>query len=368
MRSTVLCLALIACGHSAASIPDSHPGADATGNDASGGDAGTCGGETCRGDQTCTGGSCEFASTGAQVPGDSATIAGAVGALGGQANAVICLAPQAYDEGDLELSGVSLSLVGASADRTTITTAHPVLTYGNVTTRGVSFSSQVIVEGGGGVLTAVGTRFQQGLEVERYRIAVEDASASAILDGCDVAGSIQLVDGATFAASGNLALELRNSYIHDSDGYCVSAGLDASSANLSITATGNTITRCDIGIYVQITALDVATTMVVLSLFNNIIAHNTTTGLALDTADALSDSTVNTGHNALWGNGANFSGNAVEGPGDVKQDCLLDGSTPPALGAGSPCLAAGDPANSSPHDFWNLPRGTPPDVGAVESP
>ncbi len=137
---------------------------------------------------------------------------------------------------------------------------------------------------------------------------------------------------------------------------------------MSITATGDTITRCDTGLGVRVTAFGSATTTLALSSFNNIIADHTTTGIALDIGDARSDSTVDTGHDALWGNGANFSGDAIEGPGDVKQDCLLDAGAPPGLRTGSPCLGAGDPANSSPHDFWDQPRGTPPDIGAVESP
>ncbi len=362
MRASLLACALCACGHSTAIHPDASGDGGA---DALAGDAATCGGQTCRDDQSCVGGTCTFACTGAHVPGDYATIAGAVGALGDQPDAVICLAAQTYDESDLLIIGNGLSVIGVSADQTKIATQTGIL--GTVTIEGVGFSAIVTVAGGGSTLHATGAKLDGGLQVERQGGMGQMSGAAAVLDGCDVAGGIQLIDAADFYSIGDLALDVRNSYVHGGT-RCVGASLFASSSDLAITAIGDTITGCGTGISVAIGAQGEATTTVALQLYNDIVTGHTTTGIAIDIGQARSASTVATGHDALWGNAANYSGSALDGAGYVKADCLLDTEVPPGLGAGSPCRAAGDPANTSPDDYWGHPRPSPPDIGAIQMP
>lgn len=358
---------LVACGHPQATAPDGPPGADASADVALDA-APSCGGQMCRDDQSCVAGSCTFDCAGARVPGDYATISGAIGALVHEPGAVICLAAQTYDEDDLTITGDHLTLVGAGADRTTITTAHDVRTLGTATIKGVTFSHEVTVDGVGADTTAIATRFAGGLRIQREQIAPGPAGASATLDGCDIAGGILMFDPGGTEWQGDLALDVRDSYIHDGAERCLGGYLTESSADLTITAIGNTIARCATGIDISVGAHFSATTVATLAFYNNIITGMTTTGIALDVGAARSGSTVDTGHDALWGNAANYAGSAIAGPGYVTADCLLDGANPPGLGAASPCRAAGDPTHTTPTDYWGRPRPSPPDIGAIQMP
>jgi hypothetical protein len=338
---------------------DASPTADA---------ATTCGGATCRADQACVADACTFACDGVNVPGDYATIAGAAAALSDQAGAVICLGAQAYTEDGLLVIGTDMSIIGVSAQATTIQSATSIGFRGTVTVKGVTFPGLVRFDGVGSATTAVGVAFGGGLLVHRQSLASVEAGATGTLDGCDVAGGITMMDapGANSQWQGDLTLNLANSYLHGATEPCLRAFLTGSSADLFVTATNNTFVGCQRGVHIAVRPNGSATTTLALALHDNIIANTAEVAYTLDDSGVVSDSTVATGHNALWGNTTNFEGAAVPGPGDVGEDCLLDTAIPPAPGPGSPCLAAGDLASGSDHDYWGRPRPAVPDLGAVE--
>jgi hypothetical protein len=90
------------------------------------------------------------------------------------------------------------------------------------------------------------------------------------------------------------------------------------------------------------------------------------TGVDMEPGSAMP--TINHGNNALFGNTANYYGMAVDGPGYVKSDPLLDTTvTPPRLGQGSPARGAADPGHAPAKDFWGRTRGQSPDIGAVQN-
>jgi hypothetical protein len=133
-------------------------------------------------------------------------------------------------------------------------------------------------------------------------------------------------------------------------------------------AVNNTLVGCMRGIYAP-TQLDPAGSPIHDVLIeNNIVANHSIVGISHESFGTMnSQTTFVTGNNALWGNTTNYDGGAIDGPGYVKQDCAISG-TPPAPGAGSPCLGAGDATSAPDHDYFGHARTAPVDIGAVEVP
>jgi hypothetical protein len=97
------------------------------------------------------------------------------------------------------------------------------------------------------------------------------------------------------------------------------------------------------------------------TIYNNIFDNN---GAGI----TVSGATGSYGYNALYDNGSAYGGSWQGQASDILSDPMLDATTdPPSLLAGSPCLGAGDPAHAPSHDFYGNPRGSHPDIGAVQS-
>ena len=121
----------------------------------------------------------------------------------------------------------------------------------------------------------------------------------------------------------------------------------------------NTIVGCDTGLWLD----DEGSSTTAL------YANNIFTGATVAAVKRYGAGTATHGHNALFGNVTNYSGAAADGAGYVKTDCLLGTTGPvPALGQGSPCLGAADSTVAAALDFFSVPRGPTPDIGAVERP
>ncbi len=348
-----------------ASSASSGSGSASGGAGGGGGEPMLCNGEICHEDQTCEPSGCTFPCTGSMVPGDYATLQAAVTALNGIPGSVICLAAQDYAEPSFVIYGEDLTIVGPSASQTTISLTPSVTLRKNVKLRGVTFTTPVNVTGSfnlGADIEATAVQFEQGLDLHR---GSGTSPIDLLLDRCDVAGGISTVDNTT-GVYGGYTVTVNSSFIHDTpDDPCVRAYLSQSSADLTLDLRGNTIVGCERGIDVDVYSVS-GSNDVALNLYNNIVANHSIFGISIVVSG---DEMMDTANNALFGNAANYAGAAVDGPGYVKMDCLLDASTtPPGLSAGSPCLDAGDAAHAPATDYWGADRGAPPDIGAVEIP
>lgn len=339
-----------------------------SGSGGGGGDQ-LCNGERCHADQTCEPSGCTFPCSGASVPGDYATIEAAVQALSDIPGSVICLAAQDYAEESFVIHGEDLTIIGPSAAQTTISIPPSISARKNVTFKGVTFTTRFNASGGQDLdsdLRATGVRFEQGIRVQRGTSSGNGSSHMAVtLDGCDVEGGLFVLDGTT-GVFGNFHVTATNSWFHDTpDEPCVRSSLTNSSAALTFDLRNNTIEGCETGIDVYMSSWSGGNTVTV-NLFNNIVANHSVFGISIDSSG---DEIVATGSNALFGNANNYAGAAVDGPGYVKVDCLLDDATaPPGLAAGSPCLDVAAPAEAPATDYWGAPRSATPDIGAVEIP
>jgi hypothetical protein len=196
-------------------------------------------------------------------------------------------------------------------------------------------------------------------------------AGTILFDEVDISGgtsgtAFTLLDNSP-AAPGNPipSVSITNSYIHDSKtGIQVTWGnrgtLDPGGDGLTATFTNNTFENDATSVSVSVTADSSDTPVIAQSFTNNLFVGN---GLALDLTQAGSE-----GNNAYYSNTTNLMGMAAPATGDVEANPLLDMSTtPPGLLAGSPCRGAANPATATSHDFWGHPRGTTPDIGAVQS-
>lgn len=355
---------------------DGAPAGDAPGDRAASGDApmadgsaadsgATCGGRPCYAGQSCVSGVCSFTScTGANVPGDYATIQAAIDALtAGGASGTICLAAQTYAE-TLSISTGSISMQGVSAGQSIVTgiTVDYASGLGDVTfnASGLSIGSVIFYSGanpgtGSSVITACA--------LGSLSIEAGYENLSVTLDGDDISAGKTGTAIDIMLGNCGVTLEVENSYVHDS-----AYGLDFTLGVDSYYGASSTITLLNNTFAANTTAVSTPSGCTVcgdvpnVNYFNNIFVNN---GLAVDT-EAYEDTTY--GNDALFGNTTNYAGIAKAGAGYVTTDPLLDAkSTPPGLLAGSPCRGAGDPSRAPPHDFWGRPRGSTPDIGAVQS-
>lgn len=323
----------------------------------------------CRSDQACVAGICTFVCSGSTVPGDYATIQGAVSALQG-VGGTICIQPGAYSESVTISPSKTLSLIGPSMSSATI--------GGSIT---------VNSSGGTAVLTIRGISVQKGISVndsnasavivEACNIRNTTANANAhavtvqrtynapnvILDGNDIAGQastygVAVTDSSASSSYSAVQLSLRNNYIHDSKRAVdlVLGGTNWSKSTFSF--INNTIVDSEMGLVAQAT-----NKAMTLTYRNNVFTQNGT-GISLNVDN---NAAITHSHNAHFGNVVNFAGAAISAPSDITGDPYLDFAvTPPEPLEYSPLIGAGTKTNSPPEDYWAQNRDASPDIGAVE--
>jgi hypothetical protein len=362
-------LVLVACANGG---PNGNPPAtDATAGDGVDptGDGGvdapsqpvTCGGTICVAGQSCNAGTCTFGCVGASVPGDYASLQTAVDALAVAGNdATICIGsatltePQVYIR-DPANHGKTLQIIGESADKSTINADIYVQQgWGKIQIKGVHVSvptNRIAVRtnmGQNGKLQIIASRLtgNTGIEISQPQEVSVDGIELVTSGGYGVW---------TYTNSGTVTVKIENSYFRGT-GYSVRASNSTSTGGATnLTFTGNTVIGPSVGLY-----FDQNTTATVA---NSIFTG--TTSFAMQWSASVN---VTRHHNALWNNQTNYGGIASDGASYLKVDCLLDMAPRiPSLRAGSPCRDVGDSGTGSGHDFHGATRGTPPDLGAVES-
>lgn len=382
---------LAACGSTASAPPDASAGddgglpeaaADATSDaladapedaapdapDASAPKPITCGQTVCRIDQTCNAGKCAFACTGSTVPGDYATVQGAIDALASAGkDATICLDEKTYAEAQVLVRdpgdhGKALRIIGLSMDRSKIAgTTYVQSGWSTVTFQGVHLaagatSNSMNIDFGymGGKVSILASRLsgQTGVQAGDG----SGKNGELFVDGCDIAVGKGYGVEAFANGTGTLKVTVQNSYAHACG--CATSAAATGTGVIDLRFVDNTVVGCDMGLW-----LDVNDSMTALYA-NDVFTGATMYGVRRDGAGTQ----VTHGNNALWGNASNYFGTAVDGPGYVKTDCLLDGTGPvPTLGQGSSCLGAGDATVAPPADFYVVPRGAKADIGAVQT-
>ncbi|HEX7664757.1 MAG TPA: right-handed parallel beta-helix repeat-containing protein, partial [Polyangiaceae bacterium] len=324
----------------------------------------TCGSSYCRGDQTCNAGTCQYACTGTQVPGDYSTIQAAVNAtINGGSDVTICLKAQAYTE-TVSISGSvttpkKLTIQGVSAGSTTIgaLTVSGSSAVSALSVRGVGFSSNVQLSNVSAPVELVGDKLAATSSYGLY----DYGSSDVTVDGCDISStSYYAVYFYAYYSGPAQKLTVRNSYIHDSNyGLYLTTGSYSGTGSGTVTMVNDTFNNNGYGIYT--TGSGVATA---LTYANDLVVNSKTYGIDQES----SSTTVTVKNNALFGNANNYAGSAVDGVGYVKADVKLDVSqSPPALGAGSPARGAADKTMAPGVDFWDVSRPSSPDIGAVQN-
>jgi hypothetical protein len=335
-------------------------GHDAALDDAT--DSVMCGTSTCFVGQSCVSGACAFTDCiGDSVPGDYATVQDAVTALA-PVGGTICLGAQMYDESvgfglaaplstTIVIQGVSpaqtvLQSLGIEADESSPSVVLKGLTLGSLFVN--AYDGLISVTMSASKLEGIGGPLGGGLAITLDGVEITSSSTAGPVISLGVSDM-----------GDSLSLTVENCYIHDTGGISLSTeygygmGLSFNATFLNNTFVDNT-TAIDNAAEEEGSSGSVAS-----SYFNNLFVNN---GLALDLA-----MTGTTGNNALYGNTTNYAGMAVDGPGYVKANPMLDTSTPPGLESGSPCRGAGDAAQAPSHDYWGKSRGSIVDIGAVQS-
>ena len=363
----------------------------------------SCGANPCRDGQTCVAGACEYeACAGQKVPGDYATLSAAIAALA-STGGTICLGASTYVETPSTNAyqlGAPITIQGVSAAKTIVQVER--LLYvdasADLTIRGVALSKIDEPDGGvdnyrgplsyfspnGSTLTvedsavagnsnefgaailfsggALTVRASTLTGTTRGAVWVFASNGTVLLDGDDISspnGPAVYVEDSGTSGTWTPKVTVQNSYVHDS-----ASGIsydDATSYGGLLNAT--IVLESDTFVH-DTTAIDLSgseKSKVTLTYFNDIFAQN---GTAVSIVTA-TPATVTSGFNLLFGNTTNFAGSALDGPSDVKADPLLAG-VPPAPGAGSPALGAGDPSHAPPNDYWGAPRGASIDLGCVQ--
>jgi hypothetical protein len=356
--------------------PDSGPpdaGHDSGPPDAGKPDSGSGCSTLCASGQSCVSGQCEYTScTGIQVPGDYATIAGALAVIpnGG----TVCLTTQNYPEnlsigtaGPVTIQGVSSGLTSIAS----ITTS----AGSQVTLQGVSLNSATLGGnaniaasaldyaslGGSSVVTdsafdtlAIGSAAAV-THTSAYSIEVALASGTSsnvLLDGVAVPNGGFVSVG---VQSGTLGFVMQNSYV---TGGFTSSGLSAGSIGLFNNTIVGSSSTAGTGVYIS------GSGSPSVAYFNNIVD---TFNLGVDLEGTLG--AVTFGNNALYNLTTRYGGSAVVGTGYVLTNPNLDSNTPPGLLSGSPLLGAGNASNAPSTDFWGNARNKSfVDIGAVSGP
>ena len=347
-------------GSGAADASDGGAGDATVDGSAEGGAWGTtCGGAQCYAGQSCVGGACAWTGcTGSHVPGDYATVQAAVTALG-SGGGTICLGAQTYAESVQASPATPLTLQGISPSQTTLTSII-VSGGGGVTLQGMTLQGVTTSAASGNLVVRNCTIDASSTGNFGVDVQVIGGALDVTLDGVDVrAGTSTAVRFLVQDFTSNFVTGvIENSYIHDS-----SVGFQY------VDQTGNgagpfaTVSLVNDTFLNDGTALllDTQDPGVSVSYYDDVIRGST---LAVNLSQYV---TAASGTNDYFGNTTNFGGSALDGAGDLKSDpVLLSTTTPPAPGAGSPLIRAGDAAHATPHDFWGNPRGTQADLGAVQ--
>jgi hypothetical protein len=300
-----------------------------------------CGTGWCRADQKCMSSVCTMPCIGTNVPGDYATVTAAISALG-NTDATICLSGQSYSESpSASGSGKTLTIIGPNNARLNSLTVSG--SYSKVYLKGfevgtLSISSPAPVD-----VTAMKLNqlYVQG-----------SGSTSVVVDGCNIeAMSSYGVQVYRSYATSPGTVTIQNSWIHGAISYGVYLSAYQSQTT-TVSLLNDTIEHNGTGIYASNSAIN-------LTYANDIIANNTQTGVYLTSVSATHS------NNLLWGNQTNYSGSAVDGPGYVKADPMLDDESPPTPKKGSPVHGAGDMSKMPTKDFWASSR-IGADIGAVQ--
>lgn len=183
-----------------------------------------------------------------------------------------------------------------------------------------------------------------------------------VVDGCEIDGAsdpasklgIYLSQSSLFPP---VTATITNSYFHGGQlGVYVQLPAASSPGQLSLTVVNDTFEGLDTAL-----AVETATTLA----YSNDIFTGSKTGVRIEPLVT----SVTHSHNALFANTTNYAGVATDGAGYVKQDCSLTNvGGVPQPSAASACHGGGDSATAPPTDYWNVPRGTSPDIGAVQVP
>lgn len=324
-----------------------------------------CGSTFCAVDETCVSGACTYPCTGANVPGDYASVSAAVEALE-TVGGTICVGAGTWSDPIGAAPSANMEIVGTSSDAVI---TGPV-TLGPVQGAKLRLAHLRVEEE-----VFVGTYSAAGLEgdvtIEACTISSPDGEwaiqtiasfqgKKVLIDRCDLStgGSSGALNVGVTLTGGTHDVTVRNSYIHDSL-------LGVWLVNLSNAANVVTFvndTFVDDGTAIRLSAP--AGSLLTLRYANDVFTGSTT-ALELFTQPG---TTVLHSANALFGNTTNYAGSAVAGAGYVTTDLMLDGMSPPAPLAGSPLVGAADAAPSPSADFWGATRDASPDIGAVEAP
>jgi hypothetical protein len=293
------------------------------------------------------------------VPGDYATLSAAVTALAAAGgDATICLKAQqtsesvtVYDPGN---HNKALKIIGVSADKSVIGSLSVSTGFSAVEMVGVGAQQGVTVAGTKALLKGM-KMGSNGSSPSLWVRQVSTPATVVTVDGCDIGSTasgqtVQIDNTYSYPTS----VTMTNSYVH---GGANAVYVYGSGSQLALTFVNNTIDKAQIGLYVGSSAGTI-------TYVNNILSNHTQYAVYIPNGMTPIHS-----HNALFGNTNNYSGTAIDGTGYVKTDCMLDSATGvPQTKAGSPCRAAGDAAKAPATDYWNAPRGTTIDIGAVQGP
>ncbi len=327
-----------------------------------------CGAGFCRLDQTCEQGQCVFACSGTHVPGDYATIQGAVNALDG-IGGTICLGAQLYDEQIAFQATASppnpLTIIGPSREQTTISdiVIPAGSAYDKVTMRGATVGRLAITRA---TIDASFTGMRFGLDVSMTPLYIRSAG-SVDVDGCEIAGPVTSVVAKTalYVGSDGLSpstVRIANSWIHGVENLVqLNPTTTPTNTEMKFELLNNTLVGTGAAMQTGIFVYADPYHRVALHYWNNLITH-TAVGVSITSAGA----PVQHSNNLLWANQSNYAGFAVQGPGYVLADPRLDTLAPPGPEPGSPALDATDKARATAIDFWGLPRGLHPTIGAVQ--
>lgn len=337
------------------------PGDGGTGD---GGSTSLCGAHVCREDQACVAGHCTTACVGTQVPGDYATVQGAISALQG-VGGTICLGPQTFAEGIIIANTQPLTIVGTS-DLSAISGYVNIKGRSSVTLRNFTVTTTTTVVGAVTVLDNTGNLdvVLRGMKMgspdafgSGFLLEDTNAAVTILLDGCDLTGP---TDAYAMLLTGNhggligdsLSMVVENCYLHDA-----MAGMHSDAILMSLSLVNNTIVNNGTGIEAHVGDEELS-----LSTYNSII-----TGSDVGISLSGTGGSMVSGNNLLFGNTTNYMGVAVEGPGYVKESPLFDANEPPGLGVGSPARGAADPAQAPATDYYGHARpAASPDMGAVQ--
>ena len=306
-----------------------------------------CGSIFCRADQQCQNNACVTACTGSKVPGDYATIQGAVTALAtAQMDATICLSGQTYSEAVTAAASPTklLTIIGTSG--TKINSLSVTGSYSKVTLK--AFGVGTVTINGPSPVDAI------GIHADTFQASTAQVGA-VLIDGCDLGATAQSYGLYVYrtTTSQPLTVTAQNTWFHGAtNGAFVNA---VTNSNLTAIFLNDTFTASGRGLY------SASTGTITLTYLNSIFSGLTIAGITLTGGH-----TVTHSNNLLFGNAANYAGTAVDGAGYVKADPLLDTGTPPELKQGSPARGAADVAKAPAKDYWAVPRGSSADIGAVE--